>query len=147
MYCGICIEVCPFDALHWSPEFEYAETDIRDLLHEKERLGQWMQTVPPPPALDPASAEPAEVAAANRPPRTSGLRERPAPRTARTAKASEAAETAPAARAAEASPGQAVEPATEPSPEQAVEPAAEPAAGEQSTTAPAEPTKTESDEP
>ena len=53
MYCGICIEVCPFDALHWSPEFEYAETDIRDLLHEKERLGQWMQTVPPPPALDP----------------------------------------------------------------------------------------------
>ena len=65
MYCGICIEVCPFDALHWSPEFEYAETDIRDLLHEKERLGQWMQTVPPPPALDPGSADPAEVAAAN----------------------------------------------------------------------------------
>ena len=82
MYCGICIEVCPFDALHWSPEFEYAETDIRDLLHEKDRLGQWMQTVPPPPALDPAAAEPAEVAAANRPPR-SGLRERPAPGTAR----------------------------------------------------------------
>src|ERR687888_465944 len=25
MYCGICVEVCPFDALHWSPEFEYAE--------------------------------------------------------------------------------------------------------------------------
>ncbi|MEP6649475.1 MAG: 4Fe-4S ferredoxin, partial [Lapillicoccus sp.] len=48
-------------------------------------LGQWMQTVPPPPALDPASAEPAEVAAANRPPRTGGLRERPAPRTARAA--------------------------------------------------------------
>jgi NADH-quinone oxidoreductase subunit I len=30
MYCGICIEVCPFDALHWSPEFEYAELDIRE---------------------------------------------------------------------------------------------------------------------
>ena len=42
MYCGICIEVCPFDALHWSPQFEYAEIDIRDLLHEKERLGEWM---------------------------------------------------------------------------------------------------------
>ena len=28
MYCGICIEVCPFDALFWSPEFEYAD-DIR----------------------------------------------------------------------------------------------------------------------
>ena len=79
MYCGICIEVCPFDALHWSPEFEYAETDIRDLLHEKERLGQWMQTVPPPPALDAASAQPAEVAAVNAPPRAGGLRERPAP--------------------------------------------------------------------
>ena len=23
MYCGICIEVCPFDALFWSPQFEY----------------------------------------------------------------------------------------------------------------------------
>jgi NADH-quinone oxidoreductase subunit I len=70
MYCGICIEVCPFDALHWSPEFEYAEFDILDLIHEKERLGQWMPTVPPPPALDPNSAEPQEIAAANKPART-----------------------------------------------------------------------------
>ncbi len=69
MYCGICIEVCPFDALHWSPEFEYAELDIRDLLHEKDRLGEWMPTVPPPPALDEHSAEPAEIAAANKPAR------------------------------------------------------------------------------
>jgi NADH-quinone oxidoreductase subunit I len=53
MYCGICIEVCPFDALHWSPEFEYADYDIRDLLHEKERLGEWVPTVPAPPAHDP----------------------------------------------------------------------------------------------
>ena len=28
MYCGICVEVCPFDALFWSPEFEYAEYEI-----------------------------------------------------------------------------------------------------------------------
>src|SRR6478752_4556282 len=69
MYCGICIEVCPFDALHWSPEFEYAELDIRDLIHEKDRLGAWMATVPAPPALDPGSADPAEVVAAARPPR------------------------------------------------------------------------------
>jgi NADH-quinone oxidoreductase subunit I len=69
MYCGICVEVCPFDALWWSPEFEYAETDIRDLLHEKDRLGAWMATVPAPPALDPASADPAEVVAAAKPPR------------------------------------------------------------------------------
>ncbi|MGO4362389.1 NuoI/complex I 23 kDa subunit family protein, partial [Terrabacter sp. RAF57] len=71
MYCGICIEVCPFDALHWSPEFEYAETDIRDLLHEKDRLGAWMATVPAPPALDPGSADPAEVTAAAKPARGS----------------------------------------------------------------------------
>lgn len=60
MYCGICIEVCPFDALFWSPEFEYAEFDIRDLTHEKDRLGQWMTTVLPPPALDPAAELPQE---------------------------------------------------------------------------------------
>ena len=61
MYCGICIEACPFDALFWSPEFEYAEFDIRDLTHEKDRLGAWMHTVPPPPALDPAAADPKEL--------------------------------------------------------------------------------------
>ena len=59
MYCGICIEVCPFDALHWSPEFAYAETDIADLTHDKDRLRDWMWTVPPPQALDP-KAEPAK---------------------------------------------------------------------------------------
>ncbi len=53
MYCGICVEVCPFDALFWSPEFEYAELDIHDLLHEKERLAQWAATVPAPPQADP----------------------------------------------------------------------------------------------
>ena len=47
MYCGICIEVCPFDALFWAPDFAYAEGDIRNLLHDKERLGTWMATVPP----------------------------------------------------------------------------------------------------
>ena len=46
MYCGICIEVCPFDALFWAPDFAYAEGDIRNLLHDKERLGTWMDTVP-----------------------------------------------------------------------------------------------------
>jgi NADH-quinone oxidoreductase subunit I len=46
MYCGICVEVCPFDALFWSPEYEYSETNIADLLHDKDRLGDWVQTVP-----------------------------------------------------------------------------------------------------
>ena len=46
MYCGICVEVCPFDALFWSPEFEYSEPKIADLLHDKNKLGEWMETVP-----------------------------------------------------------------------------------------------------
>ncbi len=66
MYCGICIEVCPFDALFWSPEFEYAETDIRDLTHERDTLREWMWTVPPPPPPDPAAEEPKELAAARK---------------------------------------------------------------------------------
>ncbi|MGB5951832.1 MAG: 4Fe-4S binding protein [Ornithinimicrobium sp.] len=46
MYCGICIEVCPFDALFWAPDFAYADGDIRNLLHDKDRLETWMPTVP-----------------------------------------------------------------------------------------------------
>jgi NADH-quinone oxidoreductase subunit I len=64
MYCGICIEVCPFDALFWSPEFAYAELDIRDMTHERGRLGEWMATVPPPPPVDDHAEDPKEVAAA-----------------------------------------------------------------------------------
>src|SRR5262244_4587644 len=45
MYCGICIEVCPFDALFWSPEFEYADYDINDMVHERDRLEEWTYTV------------------------------------------------------------------------------------------------------
>ena len=66
MYCGICIEVCPFDALFWSPEFEYAETDILDLTHERDRLRDWMWTVPAPPAQDPRGEEPKEIATARK---------------------------------------------------------------------------------
>ena len=61
MYCGICIEVCPFDALFWSPEFEYAEYDIAELTHERDRLREWMWTVPPPPAHDPGAEPPKEL--------------------------------------------------------------------------------------
>jgi len=56
MYCGICVEVCPFDALFWTPEYEYSEVRIADLLHDKDKLGEWMGTVPEPPALE-AGAE------------------------------------------------------------------------------------------
>ena len=56
MYCGICVEVCPFDALFWSPEYEYSELKIADLLHDTRRLGEWFETVPEPPAFE-AGAE------------------------------------------------------------------------------------------
>jgi len=60
MYCGICVEVCPFDALFWSPEFEYAEYDIVELTHEKEKLEEWTYTVLPPPFIEAGAEVPAE---------------------------------------------------------------------------------------
>ncbi|GGL24512.1 hypothetical protein GCM10014719_27660 [Planomonospora parontospora subsp. antibiotica] len=90
MYCGICIEVCPFDALFWSPEFEYADGDIRNLVHERDRLAAWVQTVPPPPAHEPNADPPKELAAASRPARP------PAPARPRPQAAEPAAEPPPA---------------------------------------------------
>jgi NADH-quinone oxidoreductase subunit I len=66
MFCSICVEVCPFDALHWSPASDYAEADIRDLTHEKDRLREWMWTVPPPDALDEHAEPGKEIAAAEK---------------------------------------------------------------------------------
>ena len=66
MYCGICIEVCPFDALFWSPEFEYAETDIHELTHERDNLREWMWTEPAPTPHQPRAEEPKEIAAARK---------------------------------------------------------------------------------
>jgi formate hydrogenlyase subunit 6/NADH:ubiquinone oxidoreductase subunit I len=60
MYCGICVEVCPFDALFWSPEFEYAEYDIVELTHEKEKLEEWTYTVLPPPMIEEGAEVPVE---------------------------------------------------------------------------------------
>jgi NADH-quinone oxidoreductase subunit I len=68
MYCGICVEVCPFDALFWAPDFDYAEYDIFSMTHEKERLEEWTYKVLPPPDIEvgaePPPEEPTEVAAA-----------------------------------------------------------------------------------
>src|SRR5205823_2242710 len=99
MYCGICVEVCPYDALFWSPEFEYAEGDITRLTHEMDRLEDWMRTVlppspleegargpelkaaapvaaaPPPAAEAPATASPAPVATEPGPARPAGMSE------------------------------------------------------------------------
>jgi formate hydrogenlyase subunit 6/NADH:ubiquinone oxidoreductase subunit I len=61
MYCGICVEVCPFDALFWSPEFEYSEYDIVELTHEKEKLEEWTYTVLPPPMIEDGAEVPPEA--------------------------------------------------------------------------------------
>ena len=88
MYCGICVEVCPFDALFWSPEFEYSTYSLRELTHEKEQLRVWMNTVPPPPELDEGADIPKEI--------EEGLK------AARKAAEQAAAASAPAAPAAKA---------------------------------------------
>jgi NADH-quinone oxidoreductase subunit I len=57
MYCGMCVEACPFDALFWSPEYDYAATAVSSLLHSRERLGEWLKTVVEPPALEEVEIE------------------------------------------------------------------------------------------
>ena len=61
--CGICVEVCPFDALFWAPALVPATGDKGELEQERAELRDWLREVPVPPALDPA-AEPSEEAAA-----------------------------------------------------------------------------------
>jgi len=51
MYCGICVEVCPFDALHWSPFFEYTSYTYEGMIHEAPVLEGWQEHVLPPPEL------------------------------------------------------------------------------------------------
>lgn len=126
MYCGICIEVCPFDALFWSPEFEYAETDIHELTHERDKLREWMWTVPAPPALDPGAEEPKELAAARK------TADKLAAEAAEAAEAADAAKTA----AAEAAKAEAAEPAAQPEP---AAPAQTPEQGGPQATGPSEP--------
>ena len=94
MYCGICVEVCPFDALFWSPEFEYSEYDMGNLLHEMGKLREWMDTVPPPPALDEGADAPGEVATAIE--KKNQELEAAAAKAAEEARAKEAGESAPA---------------------------------------------------
>ena len=64
MYCGICVEVCPFDALFWAPALVPAE-DERPV-EERDDLRRWVADVPAPPPLDPAAEPPEEAVAAAR---------------------------------------------------------------------------------
>jgi NADH-quinone oxidoreductase subunit I len=61
LYCGICVEVCPFDALLWAPELVPPAPERP--VEEREALREWVRAVPPPPPLD-SAAEPAEEVAA-----------------------------------------------------------------------------------
>jgi NADH-quinone oxidoreductase subunit I len=49
MYCGICVEVCPFDALFWAPDHDYVAGDRAGLIHDAERLASWLPGVSQPP--------------------------------------------------------------------------------------------------
>lgn len=60
MWCGICVEVCPFDALFWSPELLPAGTEAVELIAERDVLGDLLAGVPAPPTPDPNAAPASE---------------------------------------------------------------------------------------
>jgi NADH-quinone oxidoreductase subunit I len=109
MYCGICVEVCPFDALYWSPEFEYAEFSHEPLTHEKERLREWAYTVPAPDPLEEGSVEPAEIAAVRKAQAAAAAK---AAATAEAAAKAAAEQAAPADATGNGGPAPAATPAT-----------------------------------
>ncbi len=41
MYCSICIDTCPFDALHWSPQYEYSAPAREGLIQGRDELSRW----------------------------------------------------------------------------------------------------------
>ncbi len=121
MYCGICVEVCPFDALHWSPEFEYAEYARDPLTHEMDRLREWAYTVPVPDPLEEGAVEPREFEAVRK--------AQEAAQAKAAAQAQAAATPAPSAPAAAGAPAVAPSAATA-APAQAAAPASAAAAPE-----------------
>jgi len=54
MFCSICIDVCPFDALEWSPGYRFAGQGPTELLIERSTLSTWGA------ALDPQAAPSAD---------------------------------------------------------------------------------------
>jgi len=126
MYCGICVEVCPFDALHWSPEFEYAEHDHESLTHEMDTLRQWAYTVPAPDPLEEGAVEPKEIESARKAREALAAKAAAAPAPAAAAPAVAQAPAAPAAAAPPAAPAAPAEapaaPAAAPAADVQVEP-------------------------
>ncbi|GAB78067.1 4Fe-4S binding domain-containing protein [Austwickia chelonae] len=57
LFCGICVEVCPFDALFWAPANARAG-EVHDLLAESTRLDAWRAQIPPAGALESGAVAP-----------------------------------------------------------------------------------------
>ncbi|HEX6674010.1 MAG TPA: NADH-quinone oxidoreductase subunit I [Actinomycetes bacterium] len=137
MYCGICVEVCPFDALYWTPEFEYAEFSHEAMTHEMDRLREWAYTVPPPDPLDEGAVEAKEVESARK--AAEQVRARAAAAAAEAQAAAQAqAQAAPAAPAAAGQQPAAAAPPTT-APEAAAPAPAEAAPAEPASAEPAPP--------
>lgn len=43
MYCGICVDLCPFDALAWQPDFDYASGSAAGLVQGISELESWQR--------------------------------------------------------------------------------------------------------
>lgn len=43
MYCGICIEACPFDALEWKADFDYPSSSRAGLRQDAQALASWQE--------------------------------------------------------------------------------------------------------
>ena len=65
LYCGICVDVCPFDALHWAPVHDYpgvsatGDDAVAGLVAERDVLAELVTAVPPAPPVRPVVAQPA----------------------------------------------------------------------------------------
>lgn len=55
MYCSICVEVCPFDALHWAPAPVPAGGRRLELLDDADTLAAHAESVPEPDPLEAGS--------------------------------------------------------------------------------------------
>lgn len=58
LYCGICVEVCPFDALFWAPA-TVPPGGLVDLVAGLDRLDDWRSAVPAAQPLEAGAVPPA----------------------------------------------------------------------------------------
>lgn len=43
MYCGICVDACPFDALEWRPQHDYPADTRAGLVQNTDQLAAWLR--------------------------------------------------------------------------------------------------------